>query len=134
MKAHNSNLAGDVIGLMQRLLHWQPEIEDAMRRVNYMYTFNDVVESILRQQRIFYEFDDCMIIMQIDPFPQWKAFHCFLACGTTEAILAAEPKMHEIAKVLDCKYLSISGRVGWPRRLKSEGWKHLISTLYKEVE
>ena len=139
MNAHSNigqgttNLAGDVIALMQDLLSWQDHIESAMRRVNYMYSFNDIVASIMRQERQFYQFEGCCVIMQLDTTPNWKSYHCFLACGSTEAILAAEPQITDVAKQLGCKYLSLSGRVGWPKRLRGTGWKHLISVMYKEV-
>lgn len=130
----DQNLADTVIDLMASMKKWQPQIEDAMARVNNMYSFNDIVGSVLRQERQFYEFEGCCVIMQIDQFPNWKAYHCFLAAGSTEAILRAEPQIMEIAKALGCKYMSLSGRTGWPKRLKGTGWKHLLSTLYKEVE
>jgi len=129
----NNNLAGDVIALMNDLLGWQEHIESAMRRIGNPYTFNDVVASILRQQRQFYEFDGCCIIMEVQQYPQYKTYHCFLACGSTTAILRAEPQIMAVAKELGCKGMTISGRVGWPRRLKNTGWKHIMSTLYKEV-
>ena len=128
------SLASSVIDLMHDMVKWQDLIEDAMRRVNYMYSFDDVVASVLRQQRQFFDFGDCCVIMEMQQFPQWSAYHCFLACGSTQAILRAEPKITALAKELGCDYISLSGRVGWPRRLKEHGWKHLLSTMYKEVK
>lgn len=128
-----TNLAKAVSELMAGLLKWQDHIEKSMARVNNMYSFNDVVMSVLQQQRHFYEFEDCYIIMEFCVFPQWNAYHCFCAGGTTEAILRAEPRIREVAEQLGCKYMSISGRTGWSRRLKDHGWKHKMSTLYKEV-
>lgn len=127
------NLAGDVIALMQDLLKWQPHIERAFRDLDGMYDFNDIVASILRQERHFYDFGDCAIIMQVEQYPHFKVYHCFLACGKFESILKAEPDIIEIARQLGCKHLAISGRTGWPRKLKGMGWHHKLSVLYKEV-
>ena len=128
-----ANIAGDVINLMNDLLKWQEGIERALRDLDGMYSFNDVVTSVLRGEQHFYQFEECCVIMQEESYPGYSVYHCFIACGTTEAILAAEPKINEIAKGLGCKYMSLSGRVGWPRRLKAHGWKHRLSIMHKEV-
>lgn len=128
------NLASNVIALMHDLLTWQEHIERALRDTNYMYTFDDVVASILRQEKQLYLFDDCCVIMQLDTTPHCKVYHCFIACGTTEAILEAEPKITEVARELGCQYLSIAGRTGWPRKLKQHGWEHKLSVLHKRID
>lgn len=133
LRAGNSNLAGDVIALMNDMLAWQEQIERAVRDLDNMYSFNDIVASVLKQERQFYSFDKCAVIMQHENYPGYSIYHCFIACGELEAILAAEPYMNDVARELGCKYLSIAGRVGWPRVLKSHGWKHALSVLHKEV-
>lgn len=127
------NLAVNVMDLMKDLLRWQDHIEDAMRRTGNMYTFDDIVASILRQEKQFYNFDDCFIIMQLDVYPQCKVYHCFLAGGKMQAIKDAESVINDIAKDLGCKAMSISGRTGWPKALKNDGWEHRLSVLHKEV-
>jgi hypothetical protein len=129
----HGNLAGDVIALMRDLLRWQEQIERALRDLDGMYSFNDIVASVLRQERHFYDFGDCCVIMQYEKYPGYSIYHCFIACGKFEAILASEVGISEVAKKLGCKYLSIAGRVGWPRKLKQHGWTHKLSVLHKEV-
>jgi hypothetical protein len=140
MNAHNppvegntSNLAGDVITLMHDLLRWQEQIEAAMAHVDNQYTFNDIVASIMRGERHFYKYDRCCVIMQFEEYPAYSIYHCFVACGEMQAIKDAEKDMNERAKALGCKYMAISGRVGWPRALKNDGWKHVLSIMYKET-
>ncbi len=128
-----SNLAGNVIELMRDLLAWQEQIEDAMQHIDNQYSFNDIVSSILRGERHFYQFDGCCVIMQFEKYPAYNIYHCFVACGDMQAIKDAEANINEIAKELGCKYMSISGRIGWPRALKHDGWKHVLSILYKET-
>lgn len=128
-----NTLAENVIKLMDDLLRWRIHIERAVRDLDGMYTFDDIVASILRQERHFYEFDGCCVIMQKDTYPGYSTYHCFVACGTTAAILDAEPFINKIAKELGCKYMSFTGRTGWPRRLKNHGWVHKLSTMHKEV-
>lgn len=129
----DTNLAATVIQLMNDMLRWQEHIDRALRDLDGMYSFDDVVASVIQQQRHFYEFDGCCVIMEYSEFPGYSMYHCFVACGSTEAILAAEPHINEIAKRLGCKYMSIAGRTGWPRVLKKHGWKHKMAVLHKEV-
>lgn len=127
------NLAEQVTTLMAIMLRWKPEIESAMHHVYGMYSFNDVVAMVLTQQVQLYEYHNCIILMQVNKFPQFSAYHCFLACGDMQGIKDAEPELNEIAKKLQCKFLSISGRTGWTRALKADGWDHALSTLFKET-
>lgn len=127
------SLAQKVIKLMEDLEKWRTEIERGMDKTYNAYSFDDIVASIMRQERHFYEFDGCCIIMQLDELPQYRVYTCFLACGSTEAILAAEPQLTSVAKELGCRYLTISGRAGWARRLKDEGWRHMCSSFCKEI-
>jgi len=127
------NLAGNVIELMRDMLLWQPQIEEAMRHIDNQYSFDDIVASVLRGERHFYQFPGCCVIMQFEKYPAYSIYHCFVACGEMQAIKDAEPEINKIAKELGCKYMSISGRIGWPRALKNDGWKHVLSILYKET-
>lgn len=132
------DLANKVKALMDRLLFWKTHIDNAMSRIDNMYSFDDVVKSILLGQRAFYEYDNCFVIMQLETYPGYKTYHCFLAGGSTDAFIKAEPEIMAMAKSLGCKYITITGRVGWPRMLKRKehlttGWKHKLSVLHKEV-
>lgn len=132
-QSQNIDVASQVIRLLTDLKRWKPEIEAAMQRIDGMHTFDSIVTSVLRGERHFYSFDECFIIMEYVQFPGYSVYHCFLAGGSTSAIIATEPQMMQNAKGAGCKYLSISGRVGWERRLKHEGWRHVLSVLHKEV-
>jgi hypothetical protein len=118
---------------MQVLLHWKPQIEKAMHHVYDMYSFNNVVAMVANGSLRLFAYPDCMVLMQPEQYPGFKTYHCFLACGDMQAIKTAEADINAEAKELGCQYMSISGRTGWPRALKSDGWDHMISVLYKET-
>lgn len=134
LTAGNSNLAGNVIQLMNDILAWQPHIERALRDLDGMYTFNDVVARVLRQEIHFMDFGDCCVFMQVETFPGYKQYHCFLACGAFEGLLRVEPVLTDMAKRLGCKYFSLAGRKGWERMLKNHGWKHVVTVMHKELD
>ena len=127
------SLAKRVSLLMQDVLKWQDGIEAALQYGEASHTFDDMVAKLLRGELHFYAYDRCCLLMQVVTFPQFKNYHCFVAAGEQDALDAARDDMLIAARGYGCKHLSISGRVGWERRLKSRGWKHVLSTMYLET-
>ena len=115
------NLAKTIIKTMEDLLRWKPLIERALHHVNDMYSFDNIVEMVMRKELHFYNYKKCCVLMSLNQFPNWSSYHCFLACGSMDAIKEAEADINKVAKSLGCKYMSISGRTGWPRALKKDG-------------
>lgn len=128
------SLAEKTIMLMTDILKWRDGLEAALHHGGDSHTFDDVVARIIAGELHFYDFVDCCIIMQLVHFPRFKNYHCFAASGTQEALDEARKHMFEMGKHLGCKHISISGRPGWERRLKSRGWKHASTTMYMEIE
>jgi hypothetical protein len=87
----------------------------------------------MRGELHFYTFEGCCLFMQEIHYPQFKNYHCFVAVGDQESLDKAGVHMAAMAKEYGCKHLSISGRVGWERRLRTRGWKHVLSTMYLEL-
>ena len=129
----DTDLATKTILLMQDILRWKPGIEEALSYSNGSHTFDDVVRKIVVGEVHFYSYEGCFTIMQVIQYPQYRTYHCFLAAGNQDALDNARDDMLRAAKRLECRYLSISGRHGWVRRLVTRGWKHVYSTMYLEV-
>ncbi len=129
----NLSLAEKTMLLMQDILSVREGIEAALAHAYDSYSFDDVVFKILSGECHFYKEDECFTIMQVITYPQYKTYHCFLASGTQEALDDIWEKMQVIAKALNCTYVTITGRPGWARRLKSRGWVHRYVTMAKEV-
>lgn len=127
------SIAEKTVMLMQDILKWRDGIEDALKHGEGSHTFDDVVARVLRGELLFFNYPECCLFMQVIQYPQFKNFHCFVAVGNQDALDAAGWDMAKLANEYGCKHLSISGRVGWERRLKARGWKHVLSTMYLEV-
>lgn len=119
--------------LLDQLDRWEPHVNKALASAHYSHTFDDVVRMVLLNQAHYYELDNCCIFMIVDVYPQHSVYHCFIACGDMQGIIDAEPLIRANAEALGCAYMSISGRIGWPRVLHQHGWEHKLSTLYKKV-
>lgn len=129
----DTSLAEKTIGLLNEVMRWRDGIEAALSYAEGSHTFDDVVRKILTNEAHFFSYDDCFLIMQLVHYPQYKNYHCFLAGGNQAALDNARDQMIANAKALQCRYLSISGRHGWVKRLVSRNWKHVFSTMYLEL-
>lgn len=119
--------------LMEDLLEVRDGIEAALAHAYGSHTFDDVVMKIITGDCHFYKLDGCFLIMQVITYPRYKTYHCFLASGNQGALDQTWEGVKKTAAHLGCKYVTITGRRGWERRLQSRGWKHMYSTMGMEV-
>lgn len=115
------------------LRHWRRNIEIALEHGAHTHTFNDVCDMVLSGRLALFLYPSAFLLMETVSYPQFSVFHCFIAGGDMQAVLDTEADMAEIGKQLGCKYLSFSGRDGWLRVHKNNGWKPVCTTLYKEI-
>ena len=130
---NDGTLSEKLVQLVTDMNKWKPHIEKAMKSANNSHTFDDILRDVLNNRVHFYDLGDCCVLMLVENYPQHSVYHCFIACGAMQAIVDAEPMIRANAKELGCKYMTITGRTGWPKALKKHGWHHSLSTLYKEV-
>lgn len=119
--------------LLNSLIFWRNGIEAALEHAMYGYSFDDITTMVMRGELHFFSYPLCCVIMQPQSNPGYSTYHCLVACGSMQAIKDTEPMMRANAAALGCKYMSISGRPGWARELKKDGWDHRFSALFKEV-
>ena len=128
------NSIDNIKGVLYQLERWQSTIEIALDHGRHTHTFDDIVGMVMANRILFFSFDECFFITEKIVYPQYSVFHCFLAGGSLEALLAQKSYMLHVAKQLECKYLSLAGRKGWMRFLESKGWMHTCSTMYYPIE
>ncbi|WP_164658252.1 hypothetical protein [Tropicibacter sp. Alg240-R139] len=110
--------------ITENLLDFKPLIERALVVAEGSHTFDQIVHGVLGGQYHFYPLNSSFIIMEVIVYPMRKSYHCFLAGGNTEELLAAQKGfIADNARALHCDRLSFTGRKGFARRLKDEGWK-----------
>jgi len=136
MNAHFDppSLAESVGDMMEGLMLWREEIEQALHHAEYSHKFDDIAAMVLQQHLTLYTFDDCFCLCQINVFPQFKALHFMIAGGNLDGIISRKAHFEELAKGAGCKYMSFSGRKGWERALKQHGWRHKFTTMWSEIE
>lgn len=134
----NPPMTGELIdkvrSCLDNLEKFRLDIEAALSYSNYSHTFDDIVGMVLTEQVAFFPMEKSFLITEFHVMPQYKTYHVFLAGGDLDEIKATQPWLEETAKANGCKYLSLTGRRGWERSLKDQGWRLQYITLYKEVD
>lgn len=128
------DIVTDLLSMLNKMEKWRPNIERALTHSLHSYSFNDIAIRTLQQELQFWDFGDCYCFTEIMVFPQYKNLHFMVAGGNMESMFKHRDAFMELAKANGCKHLSCSGRPGWARALKSQGWKHMLTTMYMEVK
>lgn len=126
-------LANAVQHLMGKLLEFQVDIEKTLCYCNHSHTFDHIVKKVLSGELHFYIYGQSCMLMEVQHYPCHSVYHCFIGAGNTPDLKASEHMFLHHAKILGCKYITQSGREGWVRELKRNGWKHSHSAMWKEV-
>lgn len=113
--------------------YWRPQLEEALASGGNAHTYDDLVSAAMRGDVTIFSYPGCLLVMELVQYPQFKVWHCFVACGEMAEVLRSEGPMHKVAALMGCKYLSFAGRAGWERVLKKSGWHTVCTTMYKEV-
>lgn len=110
------------------------QIRAALRHAPGTHTFDDVVAMAMRGRVILWVFGDSFAMLEVIEYPRKKSLHVFLGGGVLSDLVAMRPALTQKAIDLGCDMLTVSGRPGWPKVMKSHGWKHMHSTIWHEVD
>lgn len=106
----------------EHLLRYKTQIEAALKHADNSHSFDQIVCGVLQGKLHFYPMPNSFVIMEVHQYPNWSAYHVFLAGGTFSEIIGLQPTMIENAKTLNCKRLTLTGRKGFAKRLQHHGW------------
>lgn len=120
--------------LIRYLKKWRPVIEESLEYALQSHTFDDVCRLVMMGHMQFFNFDNAFAIMEYKEYPRQKAYHCFLAGGDLQEVLACQYAIIEVARRAGCDIVSLSGRKGWERAFRNSGWEPLCTTLFKRID
>ena len=109
------------------------DIEAALAHASGTHTFDQIVEMVVAGHLTFWRLDNGFMLSEVITFPNTKHFHVFLAGGVLAELVAMHPDVVPVAAALGCSKITLSGRPGWVRALKDEGWQPYLVTMMKEV-
>ena len=122
--------------LFDGLARCRPYIDAALAETGVgraTHTFQDIVEGVTEGRFMFWPGERSCMITELISYPKRRGVHVFLAGGELEEILEMEKDLTKWAKSIGADHISLSGRAGWTRALKSAGWGHPLTTLTKEL-
>ena len=99
------------------------------------HSLDDVTAGVLLGRYKLWENERAFALTEIHHFPRESHCHVFLAGGTIDGILDLyEQAKDDSKREHGCVLMTISGRKGWERALAPHGWRHAMTTLYKEFD
>lgn len=119
--------------LGEDLIRCRPWIEAALSYSGGTHQYEDIVESIVTGRMQFWPADKGCAVTEIIVYPRKKVFHIFLAGGEMDQIVDMNDSALAFAKAAGCTSMTISGRKGWAKVLKSKGWSEAFTTLSMEI-
>lgn len=97
------------------------------------HTLGDLVEAITDGRMQFWPAERGCAVTEIVVYPRAKSLHIFLAGGDMEQIVDMDSSAAQFARAMGCTGMSISGRRGWAKVLKNNGWTEAQTVLVKEI-
>lgn len=118
--------------VQEELIRCQDWIQDALDVGQNTHDFKDIVDGVLSGHMQLWAGEEGCAITEIVVYPNKKVLHVFLAAGKLEQITKMHKDAVEWGKTQGCDGMTLSGRPGWKKILKKEGWEQQQIVLSKE--
>lgn len=115
---------------LSRCREW---IEAALEYGGGTHEFSDVVESIYKGHMQLWPAEESCLVTELVNYPRKKVLHIFLGGGKLDEILGMHADVIQWAKAQGCDSLTMSGRKGWTKALKSHEWKDTLVVFEKRI-
>lgn len=111
---------------------WRSQIEKALRHGGGEYEYFDIEERIETGHFTLFECEDAFAVVQPKEWPTQRVVHILLSGGTFEGMKKLGPIIEDAAKRAGASKLTSACRLGFAKRVKSNGWK--TTQIYVEKE
>lgn len=115
------------------LLRCRDWVEAALSYSGDTHDFVHIFDGVVEGRFQFWSNDECCVVTEIVDYPKKRVLHIFLAGGKLEAIRALEEKAVKWAKQLGCSAFTLTGRKGWEKALKNDGWEYAHTSMIKRI-
>jgi len=118
--------------ILTDLLRCHKWIQAALDKGNDTHDFEHIVQGVLNGQMQFWHNNTCCVVTEVIDYPKKRVLHLFLAGGDLNGIRDLEQNALTWAKSINCTDFTLSGRKGWLRELKKDGWEDLNQHVMKK--
>lgn len=114
---------------------FRAKITKAVGYTDGAYTFEDIQQGVDEGWLHALFLPESVLIYTIEERPQYRVCNVFLVAGRMADMGVLESAILEVAKIYQCKRMSLTGRRGWARSFLTNGeWKESrLVTLEREV-
>ncbi len=119
--------------IIQVLKKFRVVIEEALAHADNSHSFDHICERIIAGDLLLYPLDNAILLCEVSEAPNFKTFHVYLGGGDLQEMLDAQGMIENEGRLFDCKYVSMTGRLGWKPHFEQRGWKHRLSIYKKEL-
>ena len=105
---------------LQRCKQW---IEAALEYSGGTHLYEDVVTAVVEGKMQLWPAEKSCWVTEITVYPRKKVLHVFLAGGDLDEIMGMHESVVQWAKNQGCEGMTLTGRKGWVKALKDNGWK-----------
>lgn len=115
---------------LERCREW---IEDALAYGGGTHEYEDIVDAVLEGKMQLWPASQSCLVTEITVYPRKKVVHIFLGGGKLQEVLDIYRYVVQWAIDQGCSSLTTTGRKGWARVLKDEGWESQLVLLEKRL-
>jgi hypothetical protein len=117
---------------VQRLEHWRPQIDRALRAGRTM-AYEDVVNHVRSCHYLLFDNDSAFVVVEPQCHPKMIVLHVLVGGGTQTGLEALEDTVKIFGRLIGASKMTILGRPGFARRVVKQGWKQPMTYLEKEI-
>lgn len=112
----------------------EKQLTKALKYGGNAETFDQLCARALSGELHVHTLPNSVVLCELSTYGNGTAYHVYIAAGDlTELMEFSRGKLISVAKAYGCNMMSGSGRPGWEKALKGEGWKRLRVTFVKEI-
>lgn len=97
------------------------------------HSLTDVIDRVSEGKAQIWWEGDAFILTEIRQYPRKKVLRFWLATGELDQVIVLHRRILEWAKEQGCEAAIITGRRGWTKALRSEGWAETMAVLTREL-
>lgn len=111
---------------------FRPGLEKALALVG-THSMADLVKRVQGGQAQLWVVGEAFIITEIIDYPQKRVLRFWVATGELDACIALSRRIMKWGKRRGCELALLTGRRGWTKPLRKEGWTEKLAVLSQEL-
>lgn len=114
-----------------------PDLIDKLRHALELaggtHTIDDVWEQVREGSAQLWVEEGACLVTEVQDTPRKRVLRFWLAAGELEPTIALSRKVLAWGKEQGCDMASLTGRRGWDKVLREEGWSPSLTVMTREV-